>query len=429
MSCFKLPMSLCKRIQSALTRFWWDAKTEKKKITWVSWDKMTNSKRDGGLGFRDIQCFNDAMLEKLSWKLLEDPNCLLARILKGKYYYSYEFLKCAAPASASQGWRGLIVGRDLLLKKLGWAVGNGESIRVWQNQWLSTTGSDSPMGAVEEQFSSLKVKDLFHSKTTAWNITFIQKVLPGYEETILSLKPSKKRGQDKLIWLSNASGKYTTKMGYFAARETKENPEHPPPEMDMQWNKEILSSNTAPKIKRFIWKAVKGALPVGEHLATRQINIDPKCKRCGEVESTMHLLFQCEFAQQVWSETPLWRPINFSVTQSVQEAWHLARKALCLPSTGIEGELLAPWICWNLWKARNNAVFNERRYTTTKTVVKAIVDCKEWASAQRTEAKRNRKMQIPRSKQVEGAITCRSDAAWKANIKTEGLGWSFVKNG
>lgn len=28
MSCFKLPMSLCKRIQSALTRFWWDDNPE-----------------------------------------------------------------------------------------------------------------------------------------------------------------------------------------------------------------------------------------------------------------------------------------------------------------------------------------------------------------------------------------------------------------
>lgn len=31
MSCFKLPQSLCKRIQSALTRFWWDSNPKKKK--------------------------------------------------------------------------------------------------------------------------------------------------------------------------------------------------------------------------------------------------------------------------------------------------------------------------------------------------------------------------------------------------------------
>ena len=32
MLCFKLPKSLTKRIQTALTRFWWDADPDKKKI-------------------------------------------------------------------------------------------------------------------------------------------------------------------------------------------------------------------------------------------------------------------------------------------------------------------------------------------------------------------------------------------------------------
>lgn len=32
MSCFKLPGSCCKSIQSSLTRFWWDSKPDKKKM-------------------------------------------------------------------------------------------------------------------------------------------------------------------------------------------------------------------------------------------------------------------------------------------------------------------------------------------------------------------------------------------------------------
>lgn len=36
MSCFKLPVSLCKRIQSALSRFWWDGRNGKRKMAWIS---------------------------------------------------------------------------------------------------------------------------------------------------------------------------------------------------------------------------------------------------------------------------------------------------------------------------------------------------------------------------------------------------------
>ncbi|CAA7015730.1 unnamed protein product [Microthlaspi erraticum] len=68
MSCFKIPVSLCKRIQSALTRFWWDQTPGTQKMSWTSWTKMTKSKSSGGLGFCDIQSF-DALLAKLSWEL------------------------------------------------------------------------------------------------------------------------------------------------------------------------------------------------------------------------------------------------------------------------------------------------------------------------------------------------------------------------
>lgn len=36
-SCFKLPLSLIKQLQSVLTRFWWDLSPEVRKMCWVSW--------------------------------------------------------------------------------------------------------------------------------------------------------------------------------------------------------------------------------------------------------------------------------------------------------------------------------------------------------------------------------------------------------
>ncbi|CAA7055077.1 unnamed protein product [Microthlaspi erraticum] len=153
MSCFKLPISLCKRIQSVLTRFWWDANPDKKKMCWIAWHKLTRGKREGGLGIRDIQDFTDAMLGKLSWRILTKPSCLLARILKGKYFPDQSFLECKTSEGGSHGWKGIVIGRNLLKEKIGKVIGNGATTKIWEDPWISTKEPKSG-GSISCQESS-----------------------------------------------------------------------------------------------------------------------------------------------------------------------------------------------------------------------------------------------------------------------------------
>ncbi|CAA7058134.1 unnamed protein product [Microthlaspi erraticum] len=127
MTCFKLPTGLCKRIQSALTRFWWDSQPGKRKMSWIAWEKLTKPKNQGGLGFRELQSFNDALLAKISWRLINNPSCLLSKILLGKYCQYQNFLNVPITSSTSHGWRGILIGRDLLKTNLGRAIGDGKS--------------------------------------------------------------------------------------------------------------------------------------------------------------------------------------------------------------------------------------------------------------------------------------------------------------
>jgi hypothetical protein len=67
MSVFLFPKALCSEINSLMQKFWWGHKEKEKKIAWMSWSKMGNSKGIGGMGFRDFTCFNKALLAKLIW--------------------------------------------------------------------------------------------------------------------------------------------------------------------------------------------------------------------------------------------------------------------------------------------------------------------------------------------------------------------------
>lgn len=64
MSCFLLLVNLYRVIESMISRFWWGQKNEEYKIHWVSWSKMCAAKKNEGVRFRDIHCFNLAILAK-----------------------------------------------------------------------------------------------------------------------------------------------------------------------------------------------------------------------------------------------------------------------------------------------------------------------------------------------------------------------------
>jgi hypothetical protein len=61
MSVFQLPTSLCKEINSMMQKFWWGHMKNNSKIYWMSWEKMGCSKTIGGMGFRDLTIFNQAL--------------------------------------------------------------------------------------------------------------------------------------------------------------------------------------------------------------------------------------------------------------------------------------------------------------------------------------------------------------------------------
>nr|XP_051230109.1 uncharacterized protein LOC127348034 [Lolium perenne] len=82
MSCFKLTKKVCKSFSSITGRYWWSSSLDRKSVHWVSWKELAKPKVKGGMGFRDLELYNVALLGKHGWRLMTNPSSLCARVLK-----------------------------------------------------------------------------------------------------------------------------------------------------------------------------------------------------------------------------------------------------------------------------------------------------------------------------------------------------------
>jgi hypothetical protein len=87
MSIFTLPSSLCDEIEKMLNAFWWGhSRAQNKGIHWLSWDKLYMHKSVGSMGFKNLSAFNLAMLGKQGWRILTNPELLISKLYKAKYF-------------------------------------------------------------------------------------------------------------------------------------------------------------------------------------------------------------------------------------------------------------------------------------------------------------------------------------------------------
>lgn len=145
------------------------------------------------------------------------------------------------------------------------------------------------------------------------------------------------------------------------------------------------------RVKIFIWKCLRGILPVRHGLNTRMPNISPVCPLCdSENETVEHLFCSCSFARSVWNgcgipSSSLILPANSSFKE-----WLLDR-IICLRKHQQQFFLYISTL-WSIWKHRNQHIFSSLQFNPDAVLAMAK-DNAQWFN--RTTSWLNRTRSAP----------------------------------
>lgn len=182
---------------------------------------MCAPKERGGLGFRDLHAFNLALLAKQGWRVLENPESLISRMYKARYFPNSTFWDAPVPVMPSFSWRSILAAKDMLRRGIRWQIGSGTEVCTWSDPWLPKPPSFLPLPRHHEVSNSSRVAD-FILPSRCWDNNKIMETFEASDaELILTLPLSDRLTVDKRVWHPESKGLFSVKTAYRVALEVQ----------------------------------------------------------------------------------------------------------------------------------------------------------------------------------------------------------------
>nr|GEU83343.1 hypothetical protein [Tanacetum cinerariifolium] len=171
-SVFILPTRVLHDIEKIIRGFLWCQGNMKKGRANVAWEVVCLPKDEGGLGLRQLDHFNKALMVTHIWKLLSLKESLWVQWIHSYKLQGRNFWDVSVRGNMSWGWRKILQIRPFIREFIRYKIGDGSSISLWFDN-----GCDhSPLAAVitpRDVFRvglelSLKLRDVVQNNVWNW---------------------------------------------------------------------------------------------------------------------------------------------------------------------------------------------------------------------------------------------------------------------
>ena len=380
MSLFRLPNTLLDEIEKMMNAFWWGhGGSSNRGLNWLSWEKLSVHKNNGGMGFKDLAAFNVAMLGKQGWQLQTNSESLVSKIFKARYYPNSSYLEATLGHNPSFVWRSILSAKVVVRHGARWKIGMGLNIPIIGEPWIGLGSSIPPAGDDMLALQPYTMGHLINQESKTWNEPLIRQLFAiDTVQSILNTPLHHQVQTNKLIWKAEKNRHYSVRSAYRLCIEEVINNDHlrKPGYWSGIWRLKVPL-----KVKNLVWRICRDCFPTRVKLRNKGVNCPSDCVRCDDShEDSYHIFFHCPIAVNIWQTSNIWHLITPSLNQFDNAPDILFNLLQKLSAAQIENIVT---IIWSIWKARNLKLWQQVSDSTVTILERAKHLLTGWRNANR----------------------------------------------
>ncbi|XP_026399686.1 uncharacterized protein LOC113295570 [Papaver somniferum] len=193
-------------------------------------------KRCGGLGIRNTYATNRVFIAKLGWQILQNPDHLISKFLKDKYFINQNLLEIdKASDSTSWIWKGIVNSLYFLRSNIVFKINDGASTRIRDSVWLP--GTSSPPVSHNLNFKDYTyINELIDNNSGTWNLDLLNSLFLPEDVIMIRTVRVNLLLKDQIMWAHTKNGTYTIKTAYRVYKNENSNGEEA-----LFWKKHLIN--------------------------------------------------------------------------------------------------------------------------------------------------------------------------------------------
>lgn len=163
------------------------------------------------MGFKEIENFNEALLAKQVWRLLNNQDSLCYKVFKARFFSDCSILEAQEQKGGYYAWKNIMSAREVVKQGLIWRIGDRATMSIKEEKWFSDPCYRKVSSLLPSILPKAKVSILVDHNLGTWKKEDIKQLFLLHEaNAIISIPLSLRMPTSWMVWSKTPLGNFST---------------------------------------------------------------------------------------------------------------------------------------------------------------------------------------------------------------------------